>query len=56
MPVIADIMGLSARRVQQIEKAALKKLRCRLAQLGVEAEDVKAIMSQDNTFKLHSPE
>jgi DNA-directed RNA polymerase sigma subunit (sigma70/sigma32) len=37
------VMGISVKRVVQIEARALTKMRVRLGRLGVRAEDVRAI-------------
>jgi len=51
---IAAELGISAARVRQIEQAALKKLRRALAQIGVQADDVKAMPPPEDTFKIHA--
>lgn len=53
---IANVMGISIARVQQIEKRALEKLRNGLAKQGVTLDDVRALaLPPDNEFPMAAP-
>jgi len=49
---IGALLNVSAQRVRQIERRALQKLARALAKLGVEADDVKAMPTPGDTFKI----